>query len=95
MHLWDANTGQELTQDVGGAILDVRLGPEGARVLAAGADNSIELYEAASGNGACACSGGTGNKVLNAAFSPRRAADRVDRRRSDRAHLERAERQRS
>ena len=53
---------------MGGAILDTRFGPEGARVLVAGAGNSIELYEPASGN-RLRVFRGHANKVLNAAIS--------------------------
>lgn len=68
VHLWDAKSGQELTRTLGGTILGVRFGPEGARVLAA-ADNSIEVHEAASGRRLRVLRGHW-KKALNAAFSP-------------------------
>ena len=61
VHLWDAKSGQELTRTLGGTILGVRFGPEGARVLAAAAaipSRSMRRRAA----GACACSGGTGRR---------------------------------
>ena len=69
VHLWDAKSGQELTRTLGGTILGVRFGPEGARVLAAAADNSIEVHEAASGRRLRVLRGHW-KKALNAAFSP-------------------------
>ncbi len=69
VHLWDQATGQEPTRTHGGTILAVRFGPEGARVVVGAADNSIEIYEAASGRRLRVLKGHW-RKPLNAVFSP-------------------------
>jgi WD40 repeat protein len=69
VHLWDRTSGLEVTRTLGGNILSVRFGPEGARVAVAAADNSIEVYEAASGRRLRVLRGHW-RKPLNAVFSP-------------------------
>jgi WD40 repeat protein len=66
--LWDAGTGQETSKTLG-AVLATRFGADGARVLVPGADNSIELYDAASGR-RLRVFRGHWRKPLNAVFSP-------------------------
>jgi conflict system STAND superfamily ATPase/WD40 domain-containing protein len=68
VQIWDAKTGQESTKTITGTILAVRFGPEGARVLTAAADNSIELYDVASGR-RLRVFRGHARKPLSAAFS--------------------------
>ena len=91
VHLWDANTGQELTRTMGGAILDTRLRSGRRtrarrrrrhfhRALRAGKRQPPPRVPGACQQGAQRCN------------QSRRAADRVGRRRSDGAHLERTER---
>jgi WD40 repeat protein len=69
VHLWDRTSGQEVTRTLGGNILAVRFGPEGARVAAGTGDNSIEIHEAASGRRLRVLRGHW-RKPLTAAFSP-------------------------
>jgi WD40 repeat protein len=69
LQIWDANTRQESSRTMNGPILAVRFGQEGARALVAAADNSIELYEAASGRRLRVLRGHA-RKPLNASFSP-------------------------
>jgi hypothetical protein len=68
VQIWDAKTGQESTKAIAGTILATRFGPEGARVLTAAADNSIELYDVATGR-RLRVFRGHARKPLSAAFN--------------------------
>jgi hypothetical protein len=68
LQIRDATTGQETSKTLG-PILATRFGPDGTRVLVAGADNSIELYDAASGR-RLRVFRGHWRKPVSAAFSP-------------------------
>ena len=69
IHLWDKASGQETTRTFGGNVLALRFGAEGARVLVGAADNSIEVYEAASGRRLRVLRGHW-RKPVTAAFGP-------------------------
>jgi WD40 repeat protein len=69
VHLWDGKSGQELARTMGGAVLALRFGADGAQALVAAADNSIELYDVASGRRLRVFRGHI-RKPVTAAFSP-------------------------